>query len=90
MNAFVIAHITLESRHQPTGRTKHSMGGVGMRRPVALRIVKDGSTPGFYLEYCDADGMPVTDTWHATLDDAFDQAEFEFTITRAEWRLERK
>jgi len=26
-----------------------------------------------------------TDTWHQTLDDAFDQAQWEFGIAREEW-----
>jgi hypothetical protein len=40
---------------------------------------------GFFLLYCDESGEEMTDTWHRTLDDALDQAEFEFTVQRHEW-----
>ena len=56
-----------------------------MPRPASLRIEEcDG---GFYLQYLDADGEEMTDTWHETLDQTFEQAEWEFTVTRPKWTM---
>lgn len=40
-----------------------------------------------YLFYCDADWTTVTDTWHATLAGALDQAELEYTGVSATWTV---
>ena len=71
----------LTAAHKPTGNTLH----VGGRAPSQLRIVRYDGLEGFYLLYCDESGAEFTDTWHATMDDAFHQAEFEFTVKRSEW-----
>ncbi len=47
-------------------------------------IVEAG--PGsYYLESTDRSGEYAGDTWHSSLDDALDQAEFEYGITTKEW-----
>jgi hypothetical protein len=38
-----------------------------------------------YLFYCDGAWRPLTDTWHATLEDAQRQAEFEFEHVSRSW-----
>jgi hypothetical protein len=43
-------------------------------------------TGGFYVFHEDAAGGWVNDTWHEELDDAFEQAECEFGVRRADWR----
>ena len=40
---------------------------------------------GYYLFYCDADGIEQTDTWHESLEGAQDQALFEFGVEPEEW-----
>ncbi|GFL61111.1 hypothetical protein TUM15775_18620 [Neisseria gonorrhoeae] len=35
--------------------------------------------------YLDETGQEQTDTYHDTLDSAFEQAEFEFGISKEEW-----
>ena len=43
---------------------------------AALAVVQYPSDAGYYLLYLDVAGNEVTDTWHASLDDALSQAEF--------------
>jgi hypothetical protein len=50
-----------------------------------LAICQYEGEAGFYLFGCDQDWNPVTDTWHATLDDAMAQAEFEHRGTIGTW-----
>ena len=40
---------------------------------------------GYYLLYLDSEGNELTDTYHDTLESAFDQAEWEFRVQPAEW-----
>jgi hypothetical protein len=56
-------YLVLQDHHQPTGNTKHFVGGELMPAPTALEIVS--SLPGevgFFLYYLDAAGQPMTDT----------------------------
>jgi hypothetical protein len=80
----LLFQVTLDPvRHHDTGRTKHFLGSHHMPRPFSLRIAALGS--GFYLLYLDEHGKELTDTHHETVDDAFEQAEFEFGVTAEEW-----
>jgi hypothetical protein len=53
--------------------------------PTMLRIVQYEDSWGFYLFYCDSDGVEFTDTLHETVAAAKDQAEFEFNVRADEW-----
>jgi len=55
--------------------------------PTELRIVRRDDGTGYFLLYCDKSGDELTDTWHATLEDALHQAEFEFTVRPEEWEI---
>jgi hypothetical protein len=78
--------VELTKKHQPTGKMRHSIGGEAMPVPSSLLISQFGRDPGFYLLYLDASGKEMTDTWHATLDDAKHQAAFEFSVEDADWQ----
>ena len=52
---------------------------------AALAVVQYPSENAYYLLYLDADGNEVTDTWHATLDDALLQAEREYAGIGVAW-----
>lgn len=64
---------------------------VSRQAVAALRISRydepDNPKPtgGFYLFSLDEAEEWVTDTWHESVDDAFDQAEFEFGLVRSDW-----
>jgi hypothetical protein len=83
----VLREIVLEPRHRDTGNTRHVVGGSPMPRPAVLRISRYVDDPGFYLLYLDAAGDDMTDTWYQTLDDAMEQATFEFDVRPHEWQL---
>ena len=79
-------HIDLAPHQEKTGPTRHFVGGELIARPAALAIVgePDGGA-GFLLLYLDELGEEVTDTWHASVGDAMEQARFEFSVSSDEW-----
>lgn len=81
----LLQRFKLTSAHRPTGKTRHFDGNELLPPPKELRIVQYSSDPGYYLLYCDESGNQITDTYHFSVKDAMDQAEFEFGITADEW-----
>jgi hypothetical protein len=77
--------IKLGERHTPTGKTRHYLGGAEAPTPVELRIIRYPDDPGYYLFYCDGEGVEFTDTYHDTVDEAKAQAEWEFNVKPEEW-----
>lgn len=67
-------------------KTKHYVGGMEMQKPAELRIVTFASDKGYYLYYCDKSGAEMTDTYHDTLDEAKEQAHFEFGVRATDWK----
>jgi hypothetical protein len=51
-----------------------------------LAICQYGVDGGFSLLRCDPDWNEVTDTWHPTLEEAMDQAEFEYEGVSLTWQ----
>lgn len=84
--ARVLAYTALDDRHTPTGATQHLIAGQLAAPPKGLAICQHEGEDGFYLFGCDQDWEPVTDTWHATLDEAEAQAEFEHRGTSETWK----
>jgi hypothetical protein len=69
------------ARSQPTGKTRHVVGGVEIKEFAALAIAEyDGESQGVYLFYCDPSWNVITDTWHEDVAAALDQAHFEFGL----------
>jgi len=62
----------------PTGRTSHVVTGRPVRNFDALAIAEYEFEEDFYLFYCDETWKVITDTRHATVEDAIAQAEFEY------------
>jgi len=54
-----------------------AMSGLVVGRPTEAQ--------GFYLFGCDPDWNVVTDTWHESVDDAKEQAEFEYEGISKTW-----
>jgi hypothetical protein len=73
--------------HCLTGKTRHVAGGLPLPVPTELQIVKYPGDPGFYLFYCDNDGIVMTDTYHDSLEGAMAQAAWEFETTPSEWEI---
>jgi hypothetical protein len=51
-----------------------------------LEIAHGPGKTDYYLLYLDENGVEQTDTWHATLESALSQAEFEFGVKPSEWQ----
>lgn len=82
----LLHRVVLSERHQPTGFTRHTRNGLSLQSPTELRIVQYPGDPGYYLFYCDATGKELTDTYHDTVDSAFEQARAEFGVGPDEWQ----
>jgi hypothetical protein len=87
--------ITLKPHHSPTGRTRHSSAtisddgelirGPDLPAPHSLMIAQLLPDPGYYLLYLDESGEEITDTYHESLEKAFQQAEREFNVKPDDW-----
>ena len=78
------------SVNRATGRTLHTVAGPGgpeaIPDPSSLKIEppeKEGD--GYLLLRLDASGTCLADTWHATLEEAKTQAEFEYEVAPSAW-----
>jgi hypothetical protein len=71
------------NRHHTTGRTVHYIRGGLAPPPAQLHITEHKG--GYYLLYLAESGDELTDTYHETLESAFEQAEFEFNVRREDW-----
>ncbi|MDL2274950.1 hypothetical protein LJC22_02345 [Desulfosarcina sp. OttesenSCG-928-G10] len=56
--------------------------------PVPKSVEITGDSHGFFLLRFNTDGDFVGDTWHETLEDAKEQAAFEFEIKVEDWKEE--
>jgi hypothetical protein len=60
--------------------------GNGISGPAwGVAICESRDDQGFFLFSCEDDRIPVTETWHASLDDARRQAEFEYEGLESTW-----
>jgi hypothetical protein len=82
----VIGRVELQDYHWPS-KTRHTINGQPCQPFIRLEIATYGEEAGFYLLHLCSDGRG-TDTWHATLDDALYQAEFEFGVKPDEWHMQ--
>jgi hypothetical protein len=80
----VIKQISFEGI-KATGRTNHLIGNQPMPKPASLQIAQYDNDAGFYLFYLNEKNEVMTDTWHETIEEAMDQAEWEFQIVSDEW-----
>ena len=82
--ALVIRWSLIDKRHQATGNCKHFVAGFLQNPAAGLAICRyqDGE---FYLFGCDDCWNCITDTCHATLEEAMNQAEFEYEGITITW-----
>ena len=83
--ARVLMYAVIDSRHRPTENCRHIVGSNDFSRAGALAICQYPDAHGYYLLYCDAAWNEITDTWHQALDDAMNQAEFEYAGITETW-----
>jgi hypothetical protein len=83
--ADLIAYLILNSNHARRNNTSHYVGGTLLIDLYGLAICKYVDDAGYYLFYCNSDWKEFTDTYHGSIEDAIDQAEFEFANTHEDW-----
>jgi len=83
--ARVVAYTAIDHRHRATGRTKQIVEGKEVGPAAGLAICQYANDTAFYLFGCDANWISVTDAWHRSIEDARDQAEFEYVGSSHTW-----
>lgn len=83
--ATVVCYTPIDLRHRHTGNTKQIVGGVVLRPASGLVICQYNGDTAFYLFGCDAEWNCKSDTLHESLEDAKEQAEFEYEGTMNTW-----
>jgi hypothetical protein len=73
------------SKLPSTGATRHTRDGIPVPKAVKLKIVQLAGDESIYLIHYDEDGNELTDTCHSSVEEALDQAEFEFSISASDW-----
>lgn len=73
----VVFYSRIDARHKARARVETEPYG------LAICQAKDGS--GFFLFTCEDDWMPVYDSWHASLDEAKNQAAYEWDGIGETW-----
>ena len=83
----VVRWSAIDGRRRPPGNCRQIVAGElqGLAAGVAIRQCEGEDT--YYLFGCDAEWNSVTDTWHATLEEAPDQAEFEYEGVSQTWNV---
>ena len=82
----VLLFTELDDRHVPTGACRHVVDGQPLHGVLGLAIcAATAPDAGFFLFYCEEDFIPITDTWHRSLEDAMHQAELEYAGVSSTW-----
>jgi hypothetical protein len=84
----VIRKVLLNERHLRPGRTHHTISDTKGRRdfpPFVSLFITDTQGHSEVVMWRHCENGQAAHTHHDTLDDAFNQAEFEFEIARCEW-----
>ncbi len=84
--AKVILYTSIDSRHCFTSNCEQIVAGVLQGPVAALAICQYEGESAFYLFGCDSEWNSITDTWHQTLEEAKDQAAFEYEGVTATWQ----
>jgi len=82
--AKVILYASIE-RRRATGRTDHVHIGKSVNPTIGLAICKYENEDGYYLFGCDSNWKSVADTWHETVEEAIEQAEWEYGDLSGAW-----
>ena len=77
----------IDGRHRPTGNCRQIVGGELQGAAAGLAICQYEGEEAYYLFGCDAEWNTVTDTWHESLEEALNQAEFEYEGVTATWSI---
>jgi len=84
----VVCFTPIDSRHRHTRKTRHIINGELAGPAAGLAICKrEDVTPNdYFLVYCNEEWELLADSWHASLEAAQRQAEFEYEGVGDTWR----
>jgi len=85
--ARVVRWSAIDSRHRPTGNCRQIVAGERQGPAAGLAVCRYDGEEGYYLFGCDQEWHSVMDTWHETLEQALQQAEFEYEGVSATWNV---
>jgi hypothetical protein len=57
---------------------------------AGLAICQYSGDSAYYLFGCDEEWRPITDTWHQTVEQAKEQAEFEYEGVTRTWQTQKQ
>jgi len=83
--AKVIMFTPIDGRHALTDDCKQIVAGTPIVPIAGLAICQHASETVFYLFGCDKEWNTLTDTWHQTIQEAIEQAEFEYRGSKQTW-----
>ena len=83
--ATTLFYTVIDSRHIRIRITTHLVDGQLAEKISGLAICKYVNDSGYYLFGCNDQWDSITDTYHETIEDAKEQAEFEYTNTIGTW-----
>lgn len=84
--AKVVLYTPIDERHRHTGNCRQMVDGELVGPAARLAICQYETEDSFYLFGCDENWETIADTWHQTLEDAKQQAEFEYEGVSATWQ----
>lgn len=84
--ARVISYSPIDKRHHHTGNCRQIVAGVLQGPMAGLAICQYPGEDSYFLFGCDTEWQSITDTWHQTLEQAKQQAEFEYEGVSSTWQ----
>jgi len=85
--AILVRWSVIDGRHRPTGNCRQIVAGILQGPAAGLAICRYEGEEAYYLFGCDTEWNTITDTWHETLEDALEQAEFEYEGISETWNV---
>lgn len=81
----VLCFCVLDRRHRHTGNCIHRRGDVVQGPAICLAVCQYLGDDGYYLFSCNEKWDVMADTYHVSIDEAKQQAEFEYSGTLGTW-----
>jgi hypothetical protein len=83
--AEVIYYSLIDARHKATAICVHTVDGKQVGAAAGLAVCKYPGYPGAILYYCDEHWQAMTHGHHASVEDAKEQAAFEYEGVEDTW-----
>ena len=83
--AKILLAIRIDDKFVHTGNTQQFVDGQLLGPMYGLAICTYDNGESFYLFGCNEAWESITDTFHTTIEEAMDQAEFEYEGTSGHW-----